>query len=207
MLLIITSEQLLANDFDADSDRLEIVDVSQPENGRVAFNQDNNLVYRPVEGFSGQDLFRYTVSDKHESGTATATARINVREPEIVSLPKDVNLSKTELINFIYDEVELTEISKTKVKMFIDQLKQNENLRVEIYTYTDNIGSDNYNISLAGRRAEALKNMLTANGIDSEKIVAIGMGEAHPIANNSTPAGQAINRRAEFVFKAGSQAE
>ncbi|MDH3388189.1 MAG: TolC family outer membrane protein [Gammaproteobacteria bacterium] len=201
-ILIITPAQLLANDSDADSDLLEIVDVSQPEVGRLAFSQKNSLVYRPVEGFLGIDVFKYTVTDnKGASTTATASVKIKVREPEIVSL------SKVQLVNFAYDEAELTEISKTRVQAIIEQIKLAKDITVEIYTYTDNIGSDAYNLRLSERRAQALRNLLIRNGIDSADIKAVGMGEQKPIADNSTQAGQAINRRGEFIFKAKTAAE
>ncbi len=201
-VLIITREQLLANDTDADSDPLEIVDVSQPEVGRLAFNQSSNLVYRPIEGFIGVDHFKYTVTDNNGAAvTATASVQIKVREPEVVSL------SKIQLVNFIYDEAELTDISKSKVEGIIEQLKLSTGLTIEVYTYTDNIGSDAYNNALSERRAEALKNLLTSNGINGTNITAMGMGEKNPIADNSTPAGQAINRRGEFIFKAKNTAE
>jgi TolC family type I secretion outer membrane protein len=201
-MLIITTAQLLDNDSDADSDRLEIVDVSQPEVGRLAFNQDDNLVYRPIEGFVGLDSFKYTVTDNNGAAvTATATVVIKVREVETI------NLSKVQLVNFIYDEAELTEISKSKVNAIIERIKLAENLSIEIYTYTDNIGSQNYNLELSARRAEALKNLLTGNGIDPNDISARGMGKLDPIADNSTAAGQAINRRGEFIFKAKEPTE
>lgn len=201
-ILIITKAQLLANDIDADSDPLEIVDVSQPEVGRLAFNQSGNLVYRPIEGFVGLDFFKYTVTDNNgAAATATATVQIKVRIPEIVSL------SKIQLVNFAYDEAELTEISKSKVEAIIEQIKQNNDITIEIYTYTDNIGSDAYNEALSARRAKALESMLISRGIDSANIKAVGMGEKNPIADNSTEAGQAINRRGEFIFKAKSSTE
>ena len=201
-ILVITTAQLLANDSDADSDPLEIVDVSQPEVGRLAFNQNSNLVYRPVEGFTGLDFFKCTVTDNNGgAATATATVKIKVREPEIVSL------SKLQLVNFIYDEAELTEVSKAKVAAIIEQIKLAENITIEIYTYTDNIGSDGYNEALSARRARALEELLVNNGIDRGDIKAVGMGEKNPIADNSTEAGQAINRRGEFIFKAKSAAE
>ena len=68
-------------------------------------------------------------------------------------------------------------------------------------------GTNKYNLALSARRAEALKNLLTSSGIDSADITAVGMGEKKPIADNSTKAGQAINRRGEFVFKAKSPTE
>jgi len=195
-VLIITTAQLLANDVDADSDPLQIVDVSQPEVGRLAFDQNSNLVYRPVEGFVGVDFFKYTVTDnKSAAVSATATVRIKVREPEVISL------AKMQLVNFIYDEAELTDISKAKVDAIIEQIKLAEDVTIEVYTYTDNIGSDAYNDALSAKRADALKNLLIANGINETDIKAVAMGEKKPIADNSTPAGQAINRRGEFIFK------
>ena len=199
---MITPAQLLANDIDADADPLEIVDISQPEVGRLAFNQSNHLVYRPIEGFTGVDTFKYTVTDNQGgAATATATVRIRVRLAEIVSL------SKIQLVNFVYDKAELTDISKTKVNEIIEQIRLADDILVEIYTYTDNIGSDSYNERLSARRARALKDLLIANGIDADVITAVGMGERNPIADNSTEAGQAINRRGEFVFKARTPAE
>ena len=46
-----------------------------------------------------------------------------------------------------------------------------------------------------------MKALLVDNGISPDRIKAIGMGEKMPMADNSTPIGQAINRRGEFVFK------
>ncbi len=51
-------------------------------------------------------------------------------------------------VNFIYDEAELTEISKSKVNLIIERIKLAENLTIEIYTYTDNIGSNGFNLKL-----------------------------------------------------------
>jgi adhesin transport system outer membrane protein len=201
-VLIITTAQLLANDADADSDPLEIVDVSQPEVGRLAFDQNGNLVYRPREGFSGRDSFKYTVTDnKSAAVTITATAQITVRKSETISL------SQLQLVNFVFDEAVLTEISKSKVDAIIERIKLADDITIEVYTYTDNIGSDTYNNVLSMKRAEALKDLLVENGIDKSDIQAIGMGEKEPIADNSTPAGQAINRRGEFIFKAKTYAE
>jgi len=201
-ILIITTEQLLANDSDEDSDDIEIIDVGQPVVGNLAFDPNGNLVYRPLEGFIGLDSFRYTATDnKSAAVSATATVSIKVREPAAI------NLAETQLVNFIYDEAELTAISKSRVEAIIKQVKLAEDITIEIYTYTDNIGSDAYNIALSARRAAALKSLLVANGIAEADIRAIGKGEDDPIADNSTPAGQAINRRGEFIFKTKSTAE
>ncbi|MBT8434621.1 MAG: OmpA family protein, partial [Gammaproteobacteria bacterium] len=201
-VLMITPAQLLANDSDADSDSLEIIDVSQPDVGRLAFNTNGNLLYRSLEGFIGEDYFKYTVTDNRGgAATATATVRIKVHKSEVI------NLAEVQLVNFVYDEAELTEISKSKVKAIIEQIKQADGVIIEIFTHTDNIGSDKYNLVLSAKRAEALKDLLTSNGIDGANITAVGVGEGKPIADNTTEAGQAINRRGEFIFITKESAE
>lgn len=199
-VLIITRTQLLANDIDDNADALEIVDIGQPETGHLAFDLDNNLIYRPIEGYVGQDSFKYTVSD-NRGAAVTGTANIQVRKP------KGISLANKQLVNFVYDETELTEISQAKVEAIIEQIKLTDDLSIEVYTHTDNIGSDAYNEKLSAKRAEALKELLVSNGIEQSSITAQGKGENEPIADNATPAGQAINRRGEFIFKSRSPAQ
>ena len=160
------------------------------------------MVYRPIEGFIGLDSFKYTVTD-NQGAAVTATAKVEIK----VSKPEVISLAKMQLVNFIYDEAELTEISKSKVEAIIEQIKLAEDITIEIYTYTDNIGSDGYNETLSAKRAEALKELLIDNGIAGSDISAVGMGEKNPIADNSTQSGQAINRRGEFIFKAKVSSE
>ena len=199
-VLVILKKQLLANDSDAESDTLEIVDISQPKVGRLATNQSGNLVYRPVEGFVGTDSFKYTVADNN-SPNVTATVEIDVRESQ------SINLSDLKPVNFAFNSTELTELSKTRVNAIIEQVKRSEKVSIGIYTHTDNQGEDTYNLALSQRRADALKAQFVQNGIDSENIEAIGIGERQPIADNASLAGKAINRRGEFVIRFESMAE
>jgi outer membrane protein OmpA-like peptidoglycan-associated protein len=199
-ILIISPQQLMANDVDADKDPLEVVGVSQPKTGRLAFDRSKNLVYRSTEDFSGTDSFEYTVTDtRGASVTATATVRIRVRQPE------NIDLDRVQLVNFEYDRVDLTRYSRSKVTSIIERVRDTQDVEIEIYTHTDSTGSDAYNLALSQRRANALRQLLVQSGIDPARINAVGKGEANPIADNSTVAGQAINRRAEFIFKSGSE--
>ncbi len=197
-ILVISTSQLLENDTDADADPLKVVEVEPARFGRLAFNHDDNIVYRPAEGFVGVDSFSYSISDSRGGASkAAAIVQINVKVEEIT-------LDKMQLVNFIYDETELTEISKSKVIAIIEKIRQASDINIEIFTYTDDIGSDGFNLELSERRAEALKTLLISHGINATDISARGMGEKNPIADNSTEAGQAINRRGEFKFNAKS---
>jgi len=56
------------------------------------------------------------------------------------------------------------------------------------------------NLALSKRRASQVKNFLvSAYGIDKRRLMTTGYGEYQPIVSNQTAAGQALNRRVEFV--------
>jgi len=72
-------------------------------------------------------------------------------------------------------------------------------MRVEIGGHTDSIGSDSYNQKLSYQRANSVRDyLITYHKIDPSRIIAIGYGEAMPIADNRTKSGRDLNRRIEF---------
>lgn len=85
----------------------------------------------------------------------------------------------------------------TRVASF---MQKNEGTKVVIEGHTDSRGSDEYNQDLSQRRAQAVADVLAANGIDRSRIEAVGRGKALPVASNDTSAGQQQNRRVEIVF-------
>ncbi|HBE92089.1 MAG TPA: hypothetical protein DDW55_06005, partial [Gammaproteobacteria bacterium] len=68
----------------------------------------------------------------------------------------------------------------------------------EIKGYTDTSGPEAYNMKLSERRANAVADYLATNlGIDRSRMAVSGMGEADPVADNSTREGRIANRRVE----------
>lgn len=82
----------------------------------------------------------------------------------------------------------------------VKMLKDNPKVRIEVQGHTDSVGSASSNMSLSQSRAEAVRIYLIQHGIEAERIVAKGMGESQPIADNGTKEGQAQNRRIEFLI-------
>jgi len=71
---------------------------------------------------------------------------------------------------------------------------------VEVEGHTDSTGSAEYNQALSERRAATVATYLVNRGIDQRRILAYGRGFSEPIADNSTAAGRAMNRRVELRF-------
>jgi outer membrane protein OmpA-like peptidoglycan-associated protein len=66
----------------------------------------------------------------------------------------------------------------------------------EVAGYADSTGDEQYNLELSQRRAQSARDYLVAKGVGGERLTAVGYGEANPIADNATPEGRALNRRA-----------
>lgn len=79
-----------------------------------------------------------------------------------------------------------------------DFLKEHPETTVEVAGHTDSVGPAEYNQQLSQRRAQSVADRLTdVLGVDPERVSATGYGESQPVADNSTEAGRADNRRVE----------
>lgn len=66
--------------------------------------------------------------------------------------------------------------------------------------HTDSQGTDENNLLLSQRRAEAVKVYLIIQSVDSERMTTVGRGKQSPVADNATPEGRQQNRRVEIVI-------
>ena len=87
-------------------------------------------------------------------------------------------------------------------------LQHTPNTLILIEGYTDNIGAENYNLTLSQKRAESVANALISTfSIAANRIKTFGYGQNHPIESNSTETGRKANRRVsgEIVIPLKSQ--
>lgn len=79
-------------------------------------------------------------------------------------------------------------------------LKESDGRKVQIEGHTDSVGSEEYNMELSQRRAQAVQSALLERGVNSDQVSAYGKGKTFPVASNENAAGRQQNRRVELVF-------
>jgi outer membrane protein OmpA-like peptidoglycan-associated protein len=98
---------------------------------------------------------------------------------------------------------------KANLRPILDQfangLATQPNTEVRIIGHTDSTGSTQLNDRLSMDRAQSTRQYLAARGVDPKRIQITGRGEYEPIADNSSEAGRARNRRVEIYL--GERAE
>jgi len=98
---------------------------------------------------------------------------------EVVTLSADVL--------FAFGEAELTREGQDELRRVADQLKAKyEDPVITLVGHTDRIGSDEFNLKLSQRRAEAVRRQLTRYGLPSDSMVAEGRGETEPVVSCRT---------------------
>jgi len=103
-------------------------------------------------------------------------------------------------ILFATNSSTLSQVSKTALTQFANSLKANPDTDVQIFGHTDSSGNDKINIPLSQARAGSVQDFLSMQGVSHSRMTAAGMGSSEPVADNSTSAGKALNRRVEIYI-------
>ncbi len=100
-------------------------------------------------------------------------------------------------VKFSFGETEIPESATSLLDDLAAKIKSyGKAVYVEIEGHTDNIGTEEYNMDLSARRAEAVRRYLhEKGGIPLHAISVAPYGESKPVADNSTSEGRAANRR------------
>lgn len=107
-------------------------------------------------------------------------------------------------ILFATNKSELSAASRDALTKFANSLKNSPDTDVTIYGHTDNTGTRAVNERVSKERADAVANYLVGQGISRSRIKTEGLAYDQPIADNSTAAGRAQNRRVEVFITANA---
>jgi peptidoglycan-associated lipoprotein len=108
-----------------------------------------------------------------------------------------------ETIYFEYDADELRDDARASLDAKLAVLNANPALKIKVAGHCDERGSDEYNIALGRRRAEAAKRYLTDRGIDASRVETASFGRERPAMMGTSEDAWSKNRRDEFEIIAG----
>jgi outer membrane protein OmpA-like peptidoglycan-associated protein len=94
-------------------------------------------------------------------------------------------------------------LAQQKLALLAEQLRNQKTSMITVEGHTDSRGTPSTNMQLSQERADSVRSYLVSQGIPSEQIRAVGMGETRPVADNKTTEGRAENRRVEIVIAPG----
>jgi outer membrane protein OmpA-like peptidoglycan-associated protein len=98
-------------------------------------------------------------------------------------------------LNFATGSATILPESEEQLNNIAAVLKAYPKVNVKVGGYTDNTGDAAANRTLSAQRAAAVRQALIARGIDAKRMVAEGYGSGHPVGDNATEEGRAMNRR------------
>jgi outer membrane protein OmpA-like peptidoglycan-associated protein len=112
---------------------------------------------------------------------------------------------KEDSILFDTGKASLTTKAKANLDKLIPIFTEYGDTNIEIFGYTDNTGSPEFNLKLSAKRAESVKDYLASKGLVASRFKTTGLGIEQPIATNDTPDGRSQNRRVEFAITANDK--
>lgn len=112
-----------------------------------------------------------------------------------------VTITLSGAVIFRTAKAELLPEAADKLNDVVDVLKSYPERDIIVNGHTDSRGSAAYNRKLSRRRAQSVKDYLTSQGVEAQRIKAHGLGESQPVASNDNPEGRANNRRVEIVVQ------
>lgn len=138
-----------------------------------------------------------TIQNEMVQSQSVAADTLAMQQKPVVDSPGTMS------VYFEFDKYEFAADAMTD--RYIDKsnsfMAQNQNAVLMIVGHTDAVGTDDYNMDLGVRRAQAIKNYFGAKGIPANKSITESRGEKEPVDDNKTADGRAKNRRAEITIK------
>ena len=171
---------------------------------RVYENEDYNLLAE-ADGFLTKRQ-SFTMRGKGVDVRTLKELVTNITVDTVIYIDKKSTTIAFQLKNvyFGYNLDNINDTAAHELDKLVDILNDNPDIKIELSSHTDSVGTDANNMNLSQRRATSSVNYIVKKGIDPSRLVAKGYGETRPVARNTNPngtdnpAGRARNRRTEF---------
>ncbi len=111
------------------------------------------------------------------------------------------SLLSKRVIYFDFDRAEIKAEFRDIIRAHSEYLKANPRTRIVLEGHTDERGTREYNMGLGERRANAVRSMMTLQGVASNQIETVSYGEERPVALGHDEESWRLNRRVEIVYR------
>lgn len=152
----------------------------------------------------------YTAVASGAGGEATASARVTVIEekPQVVVQETDLEILQKAIrdglikpVFFAYDKSDLTPDTKATLEENARWFRKYQDAQIIVEGHCDERGTEEYNLALGDRRAQATRDYLIELGVSASRLEAVSYGEERPFVQGSNEEAWAKNRRAHFSLK------
>lgn len=137
--------------------------------------------------------------DRQEAMLRRHLAHSGVR---VVRVGNDIRLIMPSDITFANDSAQISPQFFRTLNSVASVMRDFRNTTIKVAGYTSSTGSDMHNQVLSEERANEVADYLINQGINPNRVTPVGFGKRYAIASNTTPEGQAQNRRVEVTLHA-----
>lgn len=104
-------------------------------------------------------------------------------------------------IHFDFDKAEITPESQKRLDVLAEKMRANPQVHIKVAGNADELGTEEYNLALGQKRADAVKTYLGRLGVDASRIDTVSFGEEKPLDPSHTPEAWSKNRRGDIEKK------
>jgi len=105
-------------------------------------------------------------------------------------------------VNFDYDQATVRDSDRAILQKNADWMRRWTSTRVSVEGHADSRGTNEYNLALGQRRANAIRDYMASLGIAADRLVVVSRGEESPLCSDETEGCWARNRRGSFIIVA-----
>jgi len=181
-----------------------IIELGQLDAGCITLTDRSLLVKGAIRSERAADALRERLADLADLHfDITYELELPVLSKQALACQTEANrrISRDESVLFSFDSDTIHEIGRQLLDEVVEISKLCPDVAVQVVGHTDSVGDKDYNVALGERRAEAVVEYLVNKGIEADRLTPVSMGFSQPVADNSTDAGRAANRRIEFRMK------
>ncbi|MDW7691035.1 OmpA family protein [Flammeovirgaceae bacterium SG7u.111] len=172
--------------------------------GGVLGNKSGNttqgaILGAAIGGVTGAAIGRYM--DKQKEDLEEELGEV----AEVERVGEGIKVTFGSGILFDFDSDGLKPTAKSSIQKMVETLEEYPDTEIMVTGHTDSEGSEKYNLRLSEERAKAVVEYAKLLGLNSDRLIPLGLGETQPVAKNDSEIGRAQNRRVEIAIYANEE--